>query len=505
MIRPVAAAGFAAGGWALVAVAPLALAYDFDLNVRTLGQGYQVRRFAGSGVTELLNRRRLTQLLDLRVYDLEPDSWEQRGAPVDDGGDGGHLSVELTMRFDSDFGDFMLGRPRGLDEIRELQQNQVDVLAAAVVARNLGDRIDLRLGRQMVFDLGDFYAFDGAHAAVALAHRLSVEAFGGLQVRGDLPLGSPIYELDGTSSGSRDPATGPAQSSALLPTAGAAVGLDRGRGVAARVAYRRTWSETARPQPGAPASGVNEEKVGLTAEAAWRGTVFVAGALRYNLLLGVFDDQQAVLRARLGARHAVQVEHVRLVPTFDGDSIWNVFAAGAFRDLRAGWDARVGAGVTTHVRGFHRAFAGAREDGDGGAWGANAGAALRRPGSILRADLYLDEGHGQIAREIGGKRGADVSGRLVLAPGRLELEGRLTGYSWRTGGREDGSGSGGPGGGGQSGRPATRDGIVFGAQIGGRYQMTQGMHVHLLVEDNVGTYYRSQFRALAVVDVEVAP
>jgi len=88
VIRPVAAAGFAAGGWALVAVAPLALAYDFDLNVRTVGQGYQVRRFAGSGVTELLNRRRLTQLLDLRVYDLEPDSWRQRGAPADDGVDG---------------------------------------------------------------------------------------------------------------------------------------------------------------------------------------------------------------------------------------------------------------------------------------------------------------------------------------------------------------------------------------------------------------------------------
>ena len=40
-------------------------AYDFSVDLRTIGQGYQVRRFAADGSNELLSRRRLTQYLDL--------------------------------------------------------------------------------------------------------------------------------------------------------------------------------------------------------------------------------------------------------------------------------------------------------------------------------------------------------------------------------------------------------------------------------------------------------
>ena len=44
--------------------------------------------------------------------------------------------------------------------------------------------------------------------------------------------------------------------------------------------------------------------------------------------------------------------------------------------------------------------------------------------------------------------------------------------------------------------------MVFGAEAGGRFRLGQGVHLHLLVEDNVGTYYESQFRGLAMLELD---
>jgi hypothetical protein len=99
----------------------------------------------------------------------------------------------------------------------------------------------------------------------------------------------------------------------------------------------------------------------------------------------------------------------------------------------------------------------------------------------LRADGYYDDGYG------GRKLGADLSARYAVYPGRWELEGRLTGYGWRS-----------------DVQPASNRGVVFGAQAGSRYQLAPGMRVHLLAEDNAGTLYRSQFRGLALIDVDAS-
>ena len=68
----------------------------------------------------------------------------------------------------------------------------------------------------------------------------------------------------------------------------------------------------------------------------------------------------------------------------------------------------------------------------------------------------------------------------------IELEGRLTGYTWRNDIQPSPNSSG----------------VVFGAEAGGRFRLGQGVHLHLLVEDNVGTYYESQFRGLAMVELD---
>jgi hypothetical protein len=192
------------GGVALVGIGlavwacaePRAWAYDFAIQLQTIGQGYQVRGFAPTGRNELLTRRRLTENLNLSVFDIEPGRWhgddEDRTAR-------NVLYVDASLRFDTDFGGYTTGRPRGVDDIHEIEQGQVDVLYAFLGGRRMGGRVDFQLGRQIHFDLVDFYAFDGADAIVRLHPFVAAEAFGGAEVRGDLPLSSPLYELDGTT------------------------------------------------------------------------------------------------------------------------------------------------------------------------------------------------------------------------------------------------------------------------------------------------------------------
>jgi hypothetical protein len=472
---------------AWLAISFPAWAYDFTVDVRTIGQGYQVRGYAPSGGNELLTRRRITQYLNLNVFDVEPERWK------DPTGGRNNLFVDVSLRFDSDFGGFMLGRPRGTDEIRELQQNQVDVLYAFVGGRDLAGRVDFQLGRQVHFDLVDFYSFDGGDAVVRVRGPLVAEAFAGTEVRGQLPLASPVFELDGTSAGSRDPATRPDQAAQLRPLAGAALALDRWTPFGVRLAYRRVWSATADRLPGEPATATNDEKLSLTGSAGWRDRVFATFGLRYNLLLASFDDQQAGVRVRLTARQWLSAEHVYLAPTFDGDSIWNIFSTGAYRDFRATYELALGPGVKANARAFLRFFTatpgetvagrdlGAEAPGGRIAAGGSAGAEVRRARTFLRAGGYFDDGYG------GRKVGGDLSGRYALRPGLFEIEGRLTGYVWRS-----------------DLQPDTNRGVVFGVQAGSRYELATGMRLHLLGEDNAGSLYRTQLRALVLIEVDAS-
>ena len=480
------------GGAALVGLAvwahteARAWAYDFAIQLQTIGQGYQVRGYAPTGGNELLTRRRLTENLNLSVFDIEPGRWhgddEDRAAR-------NVIYVDASLRFDTDFGGYMTGRPRGLDDIHELQQSQVDVLYAFLGGRRIGGRLDFQLGRQIHFDLVDFYAFDGADAIVRLHPFVAVEAFGGGEVRGDLPLSSPLYELDGTSAGSRDPATRPAQNDVPRPLVGAAVifggvGGEAGSPVTARLSYRRMWSATADRQPGEPESGVDDEKVGLTASAALARRLYLPPGGRYTLLIAKGDDQQLALRVRAGARQWLGLEMSYLAPSFDGDSIWNVFATGAYRDFRGSYELQLWDGLKAYVRGFARHFEAAPgEPAEDARWaaGGNAGVAWRRQRGLLRLDTYIDGGFG------GSKAGGDLVGRWQVKARDVELEGRLTGYEWRS-----------------DQQSATDKGFVVGAQAGGRYRLGEGVRLHLLVEDNVGTFYSAQYRGLAVVELDAS-
>ena len=144
-----------------------------------------------------------------------------------------------------------------------------------------------------------------------------------------------------------------------------------------------------------------------------------------------------------------------------------MFASGAYSDLRAVYEVGIGTEVKAYARGFARFFT-----ASGQAGGASIGATWRRGRGLVRADSYFDGGYG------GRKLGVDASARLAVKR-TFELEGRLTGYQWRADLATDGAGA------------TNAGGVVFGAQAGGRWLLGQGVRLHLLAEDNVGTYYRS--------------
>jgi hypothetical protein len=457
-------------------------AYDFLLSVRTVGQGYQERRYGPSGAAQLLSRRRLTQYLSLSVFNIAPEPWRGRD------GDRNSVSFELGMRFESDFGQFLLGRPRGTDAIGELSQNQIDVLYAYVLAKEVGGRADLQLGRQLHYDLVDFYSFDGGDMQVRIGSHVTAQAFGGTEVRGELPLSAPLYEIDGTSVGSRDPATRPEQSQALRPMVGGALAVDRASPIDARIAYRRVFSATVDPIAGDPTSGVNHESLSITADArVWRDRLFLAGGARYNLLVAAWDDIQIALRWRPTAGHLLSAEYRYLAPTFDGDSIWNVFGADAYSDWRIADEVQLSAGCRAHARGFLRRFApafpGSSQSGGQDqalAYGGNLGVDGRQTRTRVRLDTYAEAGHG------GWKLGGDLSGRFGLLPNVLDIEGRVTTYVWHA-----------------DGAPDPRKALMLGTGLGALYQMSRKMRLHFLGENNTGTYYRAQVRGLAVLEVDV--
>jgi hypothetical protein len=232
--------------------------------------------------------------------------------------------------------------------------------------------------------------------------------------------------------------------------------------------------------PDEPASGVNDEKLSLTATAGFRDRLYLSGGARLNLLLGQFDDEQLLARIRVAGRQWLTLEHAYLAPSFDGDSIWNVFASGAYRDLRAGFELPIGPEVKTYARAFVRFWSAQPTVGADQSVGGSVGAIWRRGRGLLRGDGYWDDGYG------GRKLGVDLAARLAVRRD-LELEGRLTGYHWRS----DLS-------------PTTDTGVVIGAQAGGRYRLGPGVRLHVLAEDNVGTYYYAQYRGLAIVELDAS-
>jgi len=143
------------------------------------------------------------------VEDLHLAAWNLLTDEADPYYQGPRLSIELGLRLDTDFA-------VGPDErnpdahtayVPGLRPMQMDVMFAYVDARGFWDgSLDARAGRQIRLDTLGYFAFDGIELVVYMPIGLSVSTFFGYEVRGGDMLGYDQLELDGVDTGGRDDA-----------------------------------------------------------------------------------------------------------------------------------------------------------------------------------------------------------------------------------------------------------------------------------------------------------
>lgn len=505
---------------------PAARAATVDVEAQVTGQAYELRTADPRSGTSLISadprlvdRRRLTTYLGLYIAGIgrkDPD-----GLPAQRD----QLGMTLQLRFESDFGEYLcsvgrtsLGSPLGclsrdrggISTDPELRNHKPELLQAFAEGQRLGGWLDLRLGRQLQWELFDLRSLDGVWLRAVTPLYFAVEAFGGLSVSGSLPIDSPVVILDGTSRPASLPpgaAEEDQQDRALQPTVGFSVRSHGLRDVQTRLSYRRTFSMTAQPRAAgcgaeaagcAPAWGTIEERLSHTLHGRLLdGRLQAWGGLRYDFVSGRFDDGHAGLRGVLRPQHALLVEYRYSAPTWDADSIFNVFSAEPYHDLRLGYDGRARTRIdeeagrrgdlALYARGFVRLFqtrlrnpALAETERLALAAGGSIGARWERRRGVIRIDGSCDGGYG-------GLRGsAELAGRVLFLRETLGLEGRLLYTYWADPQRIENNAHG------------------FTAQAGIRYAVFHGALIHLLIEENVSRFYASQLRALALVDLSYA-
>jgi hypothetical protein len=383
--------------WAVVVMAALARSahgYEFAVRARTTGQLYQLQGFRLAGDSRAFRRHRFTEQVTLTIWDVGSFQERRRRARLPAGGV--TVSWRSSLRLDHDFGTFSLGaldaagaRHSSIDYIPELDESVLglDVLYGYLQVEGLaGGKLELRLGRQVGWDVMDAWALDGATVEMRAPGPFFVEVQGGLRVRDASPLASASFELDGTGEAecqeyveAGSPGAGrwrlidrstPHRNRALaadlyacpqrhawMPMFGAAVETRGVRSLRARLAYRRTWSRSVGvigeidrldyPDAGyypnelgqAPSWGTNEERLAATVDGDLRwGRVKLQpfGLFRLSLLHRAVDRAAAGVRIVV-AGHSLEPELSYRLPTYDGDSIFSVFAADPSVDGRITW------------------------------------------------------------------------------------------------------------------------------------------------------------------------
>lgn len=511
-------------------------AYEFWLRAQTIGQAYQLRQYRLIGPDLFLGRRRYTQTLALRIVDIGGLAQSRREARLPERGL--RISWQSYLRVDHDFGTYTSGRIKlsertrrdAIDVIPELVESSagLDLLYGFVALDGLADdALGIQLGRVLLDDGWGSSGLDGGTVRYALPHApLELTAAAGLRVRASSVLGSSAFELDGTSgAGCREYVEGPtpgagawklidrnrAVSSSKLssdyelcpqremrqPTIGVALATSRLRRFGAEVGYRRTWSDTvgliddvdrlAYPDLGlypndsgqAPATGVNEERLYARVHGELQaGALGVRpyGNLRYSLLHAAIDRADAGVRLQRG-RHVLEPSIEYFLPTFDGDSIFNVFSIEPATDVRLGYQlegARARVRASTWLRRY------AHADGSSSVAGGGEAGVERAFGPRLRTRLdgLFDDGYG-------GRRAGGTGEVAWRARDDLWLRGRAAVLGVR---REDRS------------RFVTASGVLSGS-----LRVAESVGFHVIAEADHDDLYPFTTRVIGVIDLAFAP
>lgn len=454
-------------------------AYDFEVSARTEGYGYQLRRYDQNNI-QMLNRRRITQYLGLRIFNLYNDGqWAFRP--------GTHqppatLTFHSLLRFNTDFGAYL--RSADPTVIPELEDNKFDLMLGALEGRNFWGRVDFTLGRQIDFELLDIFAFDGLKLRLNCPGHWFVESKLGAQLKGSQPFSSTVFETDGVSEdGSED---------VWAPTFGIAIGSDDLPWLTVRAGYRGIASKVPKLLGSTKESesiwGIDEELLSFALGLHLESIQFHPQVgLHFNLLTAQLDELQAMGIYHITQSLIAQLEYLRSRPHFDGDSIFNIFNAEPFNDVTGRLSLTLNESLMFYARFGYRWFwseqtevTAADDDFTDRPTHWSVGSAYGSERLQAQSEVFILSGRYE------SKIGGDLETRWLINR-YLSLEGRASLIRLYDAQKDD---------------PVF---LTFGIQTGARVRFVKGVQLHLMVEDNISRIYQSAFRLLAVMEIEVAP
>lgn len=437
-------------------------AADFNVNAHTIGQIYEYVRVDG----ETVPRRRVTQYLSLNGYDL-----------VGDGSNA--ISFQTSFRIDSDLG-LVDAEERDLDgdgEPRDCSNGsrlcRLNLLYAYVEGKNLWNHWSFRVGRQLHTDVLGWYDFDGLWSSVRIWAGLHVDVYGGVEVKRDtFVLNDAAFDPDGTHPRGTDFRLYDNTVYAI----GAALKWIDLTSTQARISYRRTfWHIT---------SGVETDKLG----AHWNQRLFDQlkfwGGAVFNFYITDVDFAEAGIEYTFADPDLVIAgEYYRQIPTFDADSIFNVFDVRGYDDarLRVGW--QVNEDIYTSLRGGFR-FYGSDSEYDT-QLGSDTMVTIRgllrwRPGMGVWTSLtHLTEfGLG------GRKHYTTVGANTPWYHDLWALSGSLLYVNF------------------DADYTTLLEGNAFGARLGGQLKLGEYGRLDLTLEEAINPFVKNEFRVYALLDLD---
>jgi hypothetical protein len=491
-------------GLSLAFVSSPAAAVDAEVNSTTAAQSYELSSPWG-GLT--LKRRRILQTLGLGLYHLEGGE-PQAGGP--------DVSVRLRMRLDADPGiksdetTYATGSDRF---VPGLAIAPIDIMYGYVEGRRLaGGWLGFRLGRQYVTDSLGWWSFDGGLVRITTPVFVEVEAYGGLEQRGGLPLSSPRFERNGIWRGDRkgiETGVYPQfQKAAIAPAYGVALQSTGVTWLHGRLDYRKVLNQgesvvsvlTPDPVTGNlvtyNGTRTSSERIGYALDATAASIGGVKGGLVYDLLEGGLSSWygQADWYATRGITLSGDYDYFR--PTFDGDSIFNFFTHNAMKTLTGRLAVDVTEGVDVAASGGIRTYTTTGTpgvdlvaDSTTGVLGptqatqqdilANLAGRYRFDSGLLGVRGMSETG------DRGRRQGGELQGEHSFLGRRWTALGRLSVYDWEDKLRPD------------------RNATSFGYVIGGAFRPSPVAEAMVEWEHDMNRLVGQRFRILALLNLTV--
>jgi hypothetical protein len=314
---------------------------SLSLTARTVYNAYEIRPLPDPSVNPFRSVNEFYEAIDVAGFGMLH----------------GDMDVVSSLRFVTDFGTgFHYDTPASLGIPAVDGRNTFQILYLYLDWRNvIHDRLDLRIGRQMILDDLTWYTLDGLKATLHLTKELHLDAYAGRPVLLDALFSSDVFILDGVqvqdSAGFGGLALG---ASARYSTDD----LQISAAYREELVFRGNSLEVFGYPPGSPEAqavaaasagkiGMQEQYIGGSVGYTLRpANLDFFAHVMWNLLFGELDQTRAGVAYNPVKGVRVGLEYLRSRPRFAGDSIFNIFNIFAYDRGRADLSIEILRGVT---------------------------------------------------------------------------------------------------------------------------------------------------------------